>query len=99
MLRKGLEEFKKLLNADYDDHFKVDVVWILSNIAGDSASCRDALLSGGVLPDILKIMGETKYLELQKKCIWMMSNVVRHSSPALEADVVSTCIPFACHLQ
>lgn len=95
VLRKGLKKFIELLEANRRDGFKVDIVWILANIAGDSASCRDSLLNAGVVPIIIKLLKETSNLNLQKKCVWLMSNIVRHPNPPVDFDLISECIPVA----
>lgn len=93
VLQKGLKKFIELLKTDKGDSFKVDIVWILANIAGDSASCRDSLLKADVLTIIIKLLENTYDLELQKKCIWFVINLVRDADPALDPKVFSECIP------
>ena len=92
VLKKGLKKFLELLEGHHSDGFKVDIVWILANIAGDSASCRDDLIHAGVLPIIVKLLKETTNLDLQNKCVWLLSNIVRHLNPPLESTVISECI-------
>lgn len=43
-----------LVGGGAGDDVREQAVWALGNVAGDSPSCRDAVLAAGVLPPLIE---------------------------------------------
>lgn len=52
-------------------------VWALGNIAGDSAKCRDLVLSLGVLEPLINIIQTSQNVTMLRNATWTMSNLCR----------------------
>ena len=52
-------------------------VWALGNIAGDSAKCRDFVLSLGVLEPLICIIQSSRNITMLRNATWTMSNLCR----------------------
>jgi len=64
-------------------------VWALGNIAGDSPSCRDLVLSHGALIPLLSQLNDQAELHVLRIAIWALSNFCRGKpQPPLEQVVV-----------
>lgn len=93
VLRKCLPKFLDLLDENCIDEIKNDIVWTLSNIAGDSVECRDQLVEAGVLDRIINLLKPEQCQSVEKNCIWFLSNVFRHHKHPLSVETVKPCLP------
>jgi len=68
-----------VLNHFTEDHELCEqAVWALGNIAGDSAACRDHLLSLDALPALLNLIGtEGTPIGTKRNAVWSVSNLCR----------------------
>lgn len=52
-------------------------VWALGNVAGDSPTCRDLVLSQGALLPLLAQLNENSKLSMLRNATWTLSNFCR----------------------
>ncbi|KXJ23741.1 importin subunit alpha-7 [Exaiptasia diaphana] len=89
--------FIKLLESTYDD-VQEQAVWALGNIAGDSAECRDYVLSCGVLIPFLNLITKSTRLSMTRNLVWALSNLCRGRHPPPDFSKVSPCLPVLSRL-
>eukprot|EP00514_Thraustochytrium_sp_LLF1b_P003167 CAMPEP_0184508464 /NCGR_PEP_ID=MMETSP0198_2-20121128/776_1 /TAXON_ID=1112570 /ORGANISM="Thraustochytrium sp., Strain LLF1b" /LENGTH=763 /DNA_ID=CAMNT_0026898253 /DNA_START=767 /DNA_END=3058 /DNA_ORIENTATION=+ len=64
-------------------------VWVLGNIAGDSATARDKVLEAGALGPLLKCMCENRRTSLLRIATWTLSNLCDlQPRPVFKVDTV-----------
>jgi len=77
-------------------------VWALGNIAGDGASCRDYVLTMGVLPALMQMISTaaaTPQLQatLMRNAAWTLSNLFR-GKPSPQLNSVAPALPLVAAL-
>jgi len=80
-----------------NDDVREQAVWGLSNIAGDSAQCRDIVLTHGVLDPLLQNLFEASRISMLRNAAWAMSNLCR-GKPAPAWGLVSGALPVLARL-
>ncbi|KAI3968640.1 hypothetical protein MKX01_028790 [Papaver californicum] len=72
-------------------------VWALGNIAGDSPSCRDYVLSQGALVPLLSQFSEHSKQSMLRTATWTLSNLCR-GEPVVPFEQVKLALPVLQHL-
>uniref|UniRef100_A0A7S1NAV0 Importin subunit alpha n=1 Tax=Eutreptiella gymnastica TaxID=73025 RepID=A0A7S1NAV0_9EUGL len=88
--------FVSLLSSPSDE-VKEQAVWAIGNIAGDSAKCRDFVLSLGVLEPLINIIMSSKNITMLRNATWTMSNLCR-GKPIPEFSSVAPSLPVLAQL-
>eukprot|EP01126_Amoeba_proteus_P015837 TRINITY_DN1718_c0_g1_i1.p1 TRINITY_DN1718_c0_g1~~TRINITY_DN1718_c0_g1_i1.p1 ORF type:complete len:406 (-),score=73.73 TRINITY_DN1718_c0_g1_i1:270-1487(-) len=88
--------FKELLSSTSED-VREQAVWALGNIAGDSPSCRDYVLSQGVLETLLLNIEHSHKLGMLRNATWALSNLCR-GKPQPKWNLVSPALPILSRL-
>lgn len=57
--------------------WRLQAVWALGNIAGDSPGCRDLVLHTGALVPLLAQLNEQAKLSMLRNATWTLSNFCR----------------------
>eukprot|EP00993_Chasmostoma_nieuportense_P000007 NODE_1006_length_1714_cov_81.601764_g944_i0.p1 GENE.NODE_1006_length_1714_cov_81.601764_g944_i0~~NODE_1006_length_1714_cov_81.601764_g944_i0.p1 ORF type:complete len:537 (-),score=136.05 NODE_1006_length_1714_cov_81.601764_g944_i0:103-1662(-) len=92
----GVPIFVKLLSVESDD-VREQAVWALGNIAGDSATCRDHVLSLNVLEPLINIILSSAKVTMVRNAAWTISNLCR-GKPIPEFRNVAPALPMLVHL-
>ena len=62
----------------FESHgWRVQAVWALGNIAGDSPKCRDLVLDAGALMPLLEQLKDNSKLSMLRNATWTLSNFCR----------------------
>ncbi|KAI3849425.1 hypothetical protein MKX03_030821 [Papaver bracteatum] len=72
-------------------------VWALGNVAGDSTSCRDFVLSHDPLLPLLSQFDKPSKLSMWRTATWTLSNLCR-GEPAVPFEQVKLVLPALQHL-
>lgn len=72
-------------------------IWALGNIAGDSAECRDLVLSLGALKPLLYLMANSQKDSVLRNATWTISNLCR-GKPKPYFDDIRPAIPYLAKL-
>ncbi|WCJ23265.1 Importin subunit alpha [Euphorbia peplus] len=92
----AIPKFVQLLGSGNDD-VREQAVWALGNVAGDSPSCRDLVLSNGALMPLLAQFNEHSKLSMLRNATWTLSNFCRGKPPA-PFEMVKPALPALQHL-
>ncbi len=76
----AVPSFIRLLSSPHED-VREQAVWALGNIAGNSPTCRDLVLSMGVLEPLVALMTPTAKLSVLRNATWTLSNLCRGKPP------------------
>ncbi|XP_953531.1 importin alpha, putative [Theileria annulata] len=85
-----------LLEAPKED-VREQAIWALGNIAGDSAECRDLVLSLGALKPLLYLMANSQKDSVLRNATWTISNLCR-GKPKPFFDDIRPAIPYLAKL-
>ncbi|KAI3849426.1 hypothetical protein MKX03_030822 [Papaver bracteatum] len=80
-------------NADVREQ----ALWALGNVAGDSPSCRDYVLSQGALVPLLSQFSKHSKESMLRTATWTLSNLCR-GEPAVSFEQVKLALPVLQHL-
>lgn len=97
VVRNALPTLLKILEESASHEVKADIIWTLANVAGDSEKCRDKLLDAGIMMQTVKLLDTQSNVEMEKNCIWLISNLCRHKNPSPDFGKISCCIPILEH--
>ena len=84
----------QLLQSSNND-VKKQAVWALSNIAGNSVECRDAVLHAGTLPPLLELCTVDAEITLLREAAHLLSNLCRSAERTWWSRV---CLWIRCSL-
>eukprot|EP00118_Oscarella_pearsei_P019710 m.210865 g.210865 ORF g.210865 m.210865 type:complete len:513 (+) comp39748_c3_seq5:65-1603(+) len=73
-------------------------LWGLGNIIGDSAECRDYVISHGVIRPLLSRITSEIPIEFMRNIAWVISNLCRYSNPAPPFHAVCELLPVISQL-
>ena len=82
----AIPAFVRLLSSP-DENTCEQAFWALGNIAGDSATLRDAVLDAGVMVPLLRQIQAGPKLSLLRNTVWFLSNLCRGKPPPSLAKV------------
>lgn len=68
-------------------------VWALGNIAGDGPNLRDFVLSNGIVPILISLLGKTEEVTAQQNIVWTLSNLCRSKNPPPNFNYLLPSIP------
>jgi len=80
-----------------DNDVRLQGAWALGNIAGDSPTTRDFVLSNGAMPPLLKLLQECTTVSMTRNAVWTLSNFCRGKPPP-PFEIVSTSLPVLASL-
>lgn len=80
------------LLASPNDELAEQACWALSNIAGDCAELRDAVLAAAVLDPLLGLLMRSTRDSVVRTCAWTLSNLCR-SKPEPPLAEMRRCLP------
>eukprot|EP01006_Ploeotia_vitrea_P052593 TRINITY_DN67708_c5_g2_i2.p1 TRINITY_DN67708_c5_g2~~TRINITY_DN67708_c5_g2_i2.p1 ORF type:complete len:535 (-),score=94.88 TRINITY_DN67708_c5_g2_i2:155-1759(-) len=89
--------FVELLSSPAEE-VKEQAVWALGNIAGDSATCRDYVLSLGVLEPLIKIVQTSAKMTMMRNATWTLSNLCRGKPIPEPFSIVQPALAVLSHL-
>lgn len=89
--------FVQLLSSPYED-VQEQAVWALGNVSGDSPTCRDYVLSQGILTPLLQLLSTTERVSMQRNAVWCLSNLCRGKSPPPDFASVSPALQVLARL-
>ncbi|XP_062521314.1 importin subunit alpha-3-like [Corticium candelabrum] len=87
----------KLLNSAAK-HVAGQALWGLGNVIGDSAECRDYVISHGVIQPLLNSIRAEVSIDYLRNVSWVISNLCRYSNPSPPFHAVCELLPAVCHL-
>jgi hypothetical protein len=73
-------------------------LWGLGNVIGDSAECRDYVISHGVIEPLLNSIRADVSIDYLRNVSWVISNLCRYSNPSPPFAAVCQLLPAICHL-
>jgi len=102
----GIRSFVRHLENESFEEMRVQSVWILGNIAGDSPARRDQVISQGVLPPLLHLISQNTRFKRQdntthvmklhpvRMSVWCLSNLCRvNPGPPPHFASLLPCLP------
>ncbi|KAH8410714.1 hypothetical protein KR222_000238 [Zaprionus bogoriensis] len=89
--------FIELLSSPHDD-VQEQAVWALGNIAGDSPTCRDHLLSSGILMPLLQVLTTSDRITMIRNAVWTLSNLCRGKNPPADFSKIVHGLPILARL-
>ncbi|XP_068149180.1 LOW QUALITY PROTEIN: importin subunit alpha-7-like [Drosophila tropicalis] len=89
--------FIELLSSPHDD-VQEQAVWALGNIAGDSPTCRDHLLSSGILVPLLHVLSTSERITMIRNAVWTLSNLCRGKNPPADFAKIVHGLPILARL-
>lgn len=75
-----------------NEDIREQAIWALGNIAGDSPSCRDFVLSQNVMEPLLSLFDDTSKLSTLRNATWTLSNLCR-AKPHADWNLVCAALP------
>lgn len=97
LAEKGSIQRLILLMKSEADNLKEQAIWALGNISGENVEYRDMVLSYGMLPVLLKLLGTTNNLAILKNGSWVLSNLIR-GKPQPSFERIKEAIPVLCKI-
>lgn len=85
----GITAFTRLLSSP-DENTREQAIWALGNIAGDSATLRDAVLEAGAMTPLLQQIQMGPKISLLRNAVWVLSNLCRGRPPP---NMDTVCAP------
>lgn len=88
----GAVQYLTQLLSSPDAEVREQCAWCLGNIAGDSPTLRDIVLSTGAMQPLLRNIAQPANKSLFDNCVWALSNFCR-GKPQPHLDLVSPAVP------
>lgn len=88
----GAVQYLTQLLSSPDAEVREQCAWCLGNIAGDSSTLRDAVLSAGAMQPLLQNIAKPANKSLFDNCVWALSNFCR-GKPQPRLDLISPAVP------
>lgn len=93
----GAVPYLSQLLCSPDAEVREQCAWCLGNVAGDSATLRDIVLSSGAMQAILQNIVQPANAPLFDNCVWALSNFCR-GKPQPQLDQVSPALPILANV-
>jgi len=95
LVSKGIIPVAYTMLTSDREKVREHAVWLIGNLAGDSAQVRDALLQSDCLPRLLACIHQSPAETLKDIYPWAVSNLCR-GKPKAEFQFVQCAVPYLC---